>query len=123
MCVVRLERVEERIARGHGREGEGRGDQGLRRHGSVAVWQRDRWLLLLLLLAWCCEETGEDGQLARDVGAVEIVCWVWLLKKNSSATAHKPKKEKVEREGERIDVRGARGGREDDQSEIAMTLM
>ena len=52
MSVVRLERVEERIARGHGREGEGRGDQGLRGHGSVAVWQRDRWLLLLLLAWW-----------------------------------------------------------------------
>jgi hypothetical protein len=46
MCVVRLERVEERIARRHGREGERRGDQGLRGHGSVAVWQRDHWLLL-----------------------------------------------------------------------------
>ena len=59
MSVVRLERVEERIARGHGREGNACGDQGLRGHGSVAVWQRDRWLLLLLrslllLLAWWC---------------------------------------------------------------------
>jgi hypothetical protein len=89
MCVVRLERVEERIARGHGREGERRWDQGLRGHGSVAVWQRDQ--------AWSREETREDGQFTRDVGAVEVVCWVWLLKKASGPKI------------ERGDVRGAEG--------------
>ena len=39
MRVVRLERIEERITCGHRRERERLGDQGLRGHGSIAVWQ------------------------------------------------------------------------------------
>jgi hypothetical protein len=60
---VRLEGIEERVACGDGRECEGRRDQGQRGHGSVAIWE-----LLLLIRSW--DETGEDGQFARDVGAV-----------------------------------------------------
>lgn len=44
--VVRLERIEERVAGGDGGECEGRGDQGQRWHGGVAVWE------LSLLLLW-----------------------------------------------------------------------
>jgi hypothetical protein len=80
---VRLERVEERVARGGGRECEGWRDQGQSRHRGVAVWEDRDWdrdrTSLLLLLVWSCEETGEDGQFARDVGAVQVVCWVRFL--------------------------------------------
>ena len=36
---MRLERIEERVACGDGRESKGRGDQGRCRHGGVAVWE------------------------------------------------------------------------------------
>ena len=56
--VVRLECVEERVARGDGREREGGWDQGYRRHGCVAIWEERRLGRRRLGLR---EETGEDG--------------------------------------------------------------
>ena len=68
MRVVRLECVEERVARGDGREFEGGRDQGQSRHGRVAIWEERR--VRRRLSVGVREETSEDGQLARDVGAV-----------------------------------------------------
>ena len=70
VCVVRLERVKERVARGDGRECEGRGDEGERRHGGVTVWEERRRLRWIRIWGGGREETGEDGQFTRHVGAV-----------------------------------------------------
>ena len=59
--VVRLERVEERVARGDGREREGGRDQGQRRHGRVAIWEERRVARRSLSVGVLREETGEDG--------------------------------------------------------------
>ena len=61
--VVRLECVEERVARGDGREFEGRWDQGQSRHGCVTIWEerRVRRRRHRRLSVGVREETSEDG--------------------------------------------------------------
>jgi hypothetical protein len=56
--VVRLECVEERVARGDGREFEGGRDQGQSRHGCVTIWEERR---VRRLSVGVREETSEDG--------------------------------------------------------------